>query len=144
MDIHRNFSNLEFVVQDISMDMLAQGQSRDIGCTISSNHNQSTMPTHFSFANACIIRPTKGASRCYKRWSLHFQHAGAHQRENLQEHDSGRTRVEENDPRQMDFPILVVLGMKQRSESEFRKVVSDADPRFRVSGELWPHTWSFV
>lgn len=52
------------------------------------------------------------------------------------EYDSNVMQVEVHNLCQIDLAMLVVLGMKQRREGEFRKVISDADLRFQVSYEL--------
>ena len=46
------------------------------------------------------------------------------------------TRYEEHALRQMDIMMLVALGAKQRTEAEFRSILKQADPRFKVRVDL--------
>jgi hypothetical protein len=43
------------------------------------------------------------------------------------------SRYRENRMRQIDIMMMLVLGAKQRSEEDFRRLLLEADPRFIVS-----------
>lgn len=49
------------------------------------------------------------------------------------------SRYHENRMRQVDIMMMLVLGAKQRTEEQFRRLLQDADPRFMVSvhGVVW-------
>lgn len=132
------------------MNMLAQGQGRDIAdldgrVTFTRHDFFQPQPIHNAsafFIRQCLHNQTDegcikvlralipALEKCAPRTPVLINETI------LPEHDSNTTRVEEHDLRQMDLAMLVVLGTKQRSEGEFRKVISDADPRFQVSCEL--------
>lgn len=43
------------------------------------------------------------------------------------------SRYHDNRMRQVDVMMMLVLGAKQRTEQEFRHLLSEADPRYKVS-----------
>ena len=55
-----------------------------------------------------------------------------------------KTRYEECLLRQLDIAMLVFVNAKQRSESEFRSLLKEADERFEVSNpQLWIPAYCF-
>ena len=44
------------------------------------------------------------------------------------------SRYHDNRMRQVDIMMMLVLGAKQRTEEQFRQLLSDADARLKVSG----------
>ncbi|CAE7213066.1 hypothetical protein P3342_012482 [Pyrenophora teres f. teres] len=42
------------------------------------------------------------------------------------------SRFHDNRMRQVDIMMMLVLGAKQRTEEQFRRLLSDADPRFKI------------
>lgn len=133
-------------MQDISKDMLAQAQSRDM----SDLQERVTFQQHNFFepqqahdASAFFIR------QCIHNWNdrdcIKILRAFVPA---LQECELGtpllindtilpepgsKTQFEEHDLRQLDIAMLVIVGAKQRTEKDFRKLLKEADDRFVVT-----------
>ena len=141
----QNFPNLEIVVQDISPNMLAQGKTRDMADL----NGRVTFMQHNFFEP----QPVHDASAYFIRSCFHNQNDEACVKmlkalvpaleecppgtpvlinDTILPERGSKTRHEEHELRQLDLAMFVILGAKQRTEKEFRALVSAADPRFRV------------
>lgn len=140
------YPDLEFVVQDASADMLAQGKRR----TADDLQSRVTFQQHDYFTR----QPINDASAFIIRQCLHNQTdedivkilralipamemckpgTSLLINETILPEQGAIRKYDEHKLRQMDILMLVVLGAKQRTEKEFRVLIERADPRFEVS-----------
>ncbi|KAF2275382.1 S-adenosyl-L-methionine-dependent methyltransferase [Westerdykella ornata] len=143
----KQFSTLNFIVQDISPHMLSQ--ARETIADDSSLSRRVTFQQHDFFDE----QPITSAAAFLLRQVLHnYADAGcikilraivpALERcapgtplliNDVVLPESGTvTRYEEHHLRQVDFCMMVALGAKQRSEKEFLNLLKSADDRFEV------------
>jgi hypothetical protein len=143
MSLARSFPQLSFIVQDISPVMLAQGQSLltpEIKDRITFMQHNFFTAQNVAPAAAFFVRQIThnwNDEECIKLLqtfvpALEKCRPGTPLLINdtvLPERDE-KSAYEEYGLRQLDIGMYVVLGAKQRTESEFRKLLEQADPRF--------------
>lgn len=145
ISLARNFPQLNFIVQDISPVMLAEGRalvSPDIKDRITFMQYDFFTAQPVAPAVAFVLRQVIhnwNDSECIKLLqglvpALEKSPSGTPLLINdtvlpeLRE----KSAYEEHGLRQLDIAMFVVLGAKQRSESQFRRLLERADPRFEL------------
>jgi len=145
MALARNFPKLDFIVQDDSEKMLAQGRARnlsDIEGRISFMKHSFFHPQPISGAGAFFIR------QCTHNWCdrdvVKILKSFVPGLENsvpgtpLLINDTvlpvpgSKPLHEERALRQMDMLMFVVLGAKQRTAKEFEALLKEADARYEI------------
>ncbi|KAI1408542.1 O-methyltransferase-domain-containing protein [Hypoxylon sp. FL1857] len=141
VELARKFPSLQFIVQDISPQMLSQAeQDVDSRVTFQQHNFFDPQPVHDASAfllRQCIhnhndedavkiIRAVVPAlERCARGTPLLIN--------DVVLPDSGTiTRPEEHHLRQIDFCMMILLGAKQRTEGEFNKLIKEADQRLEI------------
>ncbi|KAI2618192.1 O-methyltransferase [Hypoxylon sp. NC1633] len=140
------FPDLNFVVQDQSTKMLEEGESlltEDISSRVSFMQHDFFKPQPLQNVSAFFIR------QCVHNWcdrdvisifrSLVPGLTGSGVdtplliNETIMPEPRARLPFEERGLRQMDMLMLIALGSKQRTKTEFETLLKEADPRY----ELW-------
>ena len=146
----KQFPSLRFVVQDISLEMLAQAQH-----SIHDLNGRVTFQQHNFFET----QPVTDADAFFLRQCLHNNNdancvkiiqaivpalerckAGTPLLINdvIMPESGTTTRHEEHHLRQVDICMMVTLGAKPRTEKEFRRLLKQADARLEVA-RAWPN-----
>ena len=152
----QGFPDLEFVVQDINPDMLSQGKGLDmtgIEGQITFQQHDFFQPQRIYDASAFFLRQcihnyndedsikilralTPALAQCAPGTPLLIN-------DTILPSLGSKLRSEEHDLRQMDINMLVVLGAKQRTEKEFRKLFKEAHEQFEVGDRARASDLSF-
>lgn len=139
------FPNLSIVVQDASLDMLAQAKSQNLrgieGRIAFMQHNffevQPVSGVGAYFIRQCLhnwsdedcIKILKSLipamEKCEPGTPLLIN-------DTILPEPGTTSRFEEHSLRQVDMMMLVALGAKQRTEAEFTELLKQADIRYRV------------
>jgi len=142
---HKTFPNLELIVQD-SLSMLSSASQNDFAQL---NGRVTFMPHDFF-----TPQPVSGAAAYLLRYITHNWNDEDCIRifralvPALEKSPAGTpvlindvvlpalgeaSRFHDNRMRQVDIMMMLVLGAKQRTEEQFHRLLSEADPRFKVS-----------
>ena len=145
MNLRQAFPHLEYIVQDSSPDMIAQGQRflpESVAQRVEFMQHDFFQPQPIDGASAYFIR------QCIHNWN--DQDAckilkaivpaleNSNNRTPLLINDtvlpvSGAiTRLQEHAIRQMDMLMLIFMGAKQRNVEEFEALLKSADKRYKV------------
>ncbi|KAH8727769.1 O-methyltransferase-domain-containing protein [Phaeosphaeriaceae sp. PMI808] len=141
----RSFPSLKFIVQDISAHMLPQSQDEDISSRITFQTYDFFTPQPVHSASESIVfllRQCLHNNNDDDAIKIIQQIVPALERSSrgtrllindvvLPDRDVV-TRSEEHYLRQIDVCMMVTLGAKQRSESEWKKLIKAADERLEV------------
>ncbi|CAG5142223.1 uncharacterized protein ALTATR162_LOCUS1110 [Alternaria atra] len=144
VNLARTFPNLELIVQD-SLTMLSSASQNDFSDL---NGRVTFMPYDFF-----TRQPVSGAAAYLLRYITHNWSDEDCIRifralvPALEKSPAGTpilindvvmpalgeaSRYQDNRMRQVDIMMMLVLGAKQRSEEQFRRLLSDADPRLKI------------
>ncbi|KAF1941681.1 S-adenosyl-L-methionine-dependent methyltransferase [Clathrospora elynae] len=144
VSLARTFPNLEFIVQD-SLTMISSASQNDF----SDLNGRVTFMPHDFFTT----QPVSGAAAYLLRYITHNWSDEDCIRifralvPALEKSPAGTpllindvvlpalgeaSRYHDNRMRQVDIMMMLVLGAKQRTEEQFRRLLSDADPRFKI------------
>lgn len=142
----QEFPNLDFIVQDVSKDMLARSQqlrTDDLQGRVTFMQHDFFDPQPIYSASAYFIRQCihnwndSDCVRIFRAFVPALEHCKP--RTPLLINDTilpdlnTKSKIEEHDLRQLDMGMLVVLGAKQRTKKQFEKILKLADDRFEVS-----------
>ncbi|KAI1140810.1 O-methyltransferase-domain-containing protein [Hypoxylon sp. FL0543] len=137
----RRFPSLQFVVQDISPQMLSQAE-QDLGDRVTFQQHNFFNPQPVHDASAFLLRQclhnnndedsikiiravVPALERCGRGTPLLIN--------DVVLPDSGTVaRSEEHHLRQVDLCMMLLLGAKQRSEADFGKLIKEADERLEI------------
>ncbi|KAF2748445.1 O-methyltransferas-like protein [Sporormia fimetaria CBS 119925] len=145
VELARRFPNLNMVVQDNNLDILNQGATRDLtgveGRMAFMEYDFFTpqpvtdADVYFcrqvlhNWDDASCVKLLRSAAtaleKCRPGTPLLIN-------ETVQPEPGTRTRFEENLIRQNDMLLLVAFGAKQRTEEDYRALLEQADPRFKI------------
>jgi hypothetical protein len=145
ISLARDFPHLNFIVQDVSPIMLAQGQALltpDVKSRITFMQHDFFTPQPVAPAAAFLVRQIThnwNDGECIKLLqgfvpALEKSPPGTPLliNDTVLPELGEKTAYEEYGLRQLDIAMFVVLGAKQRSENEFRRLLEQADPRFEL------------
>ncbi|KAI3316711.1 S-adenosyl-L-methionine-dependent methyltransferase [Xylariaceae sp. AK1471] len=145
MELAKGFPHLNFVVQDGSLDMLAQGKallSPSIQNRVTFMQHDFFTPQPMRNVAAFFIRQCthnwcdRDVVTIFKGFVPGLEGSGAGTpiliNDTVMPEPGSLPAHEERALRQMDMLMMVALGAKQRSRAEFKALLKKADPRYEV------------
>ncbi|KNG52883.1 sterigmatocystin 8-o-methyltransferase precursor, partial [Stemphylium lycopersici] len=144
IDLAREFPHLRFTIQDLSLDQLSSAQDVDVQervnfqqydfFTVQPNREASV----YLYRNIFHNHNDEDATKLLRSLlpALENRSEAVHILINdcivPQYGTGGVTRSEENRHRQLDLMMMTLFGAKERTEKDWRKLLSNVDPRLQI------------